>query len=149
MPLSLVNQKTINKVLKLEILVAESKFKMKDLHELISYYSTFVEYYDLKSDPIKNYFIEKIQLLIANKDTIHALCSVNPKLGKTGLASIAEFEIERRDTDQEMVKTSRKSQHNRFNAEELVENKRRHSYKDTKKVRSHEVEMQLKLEDDL
>lgn len=46
---------------------------LQEIQDLIKIYSDMIEYYEYKNDPIKTYFMEKIQIILSNKDTLSLL----------------------------------------------------------------------------
>lgn len=46
---------------------------LQTIQDLTKVYSDLIEYYEAKKDPIKTYFIEKIQIILSNKDTLKIL----------------------------------------------------------------------------
>ena len=124
---------------------------MGELEELVGHYSKFVEFYDRKNQIIKYYFQEKTQILLSNKDVIHALScpSQNLKIHELPSKTFSEIKVERRDTDQDMKSILRKSTYGRFNAEEVLEKRKELSYDKLKEIRAADVQIQLKLENEL
>ena len=141
-----VSNETVLELQRLEKNVSQNKFKVTDLEEIIKIYSTYVEHYEMNKDPISFYFMEKIQLLIANQDTIRALSKIEQVKKGAIPESEEEYQVERRDTIQEMrqmVKDDLKQSRFVFDEKKI---EKRHSINTQKRVRAKEMGFNMKLQ---
>ena len=75
-PLS--DEQYITKLVLLEDDLLNNKYTIKTMQELVSIYTSLIEYYDGIKDPIKTYFMEKIQILLSNKEAMEVLEKTTP-----------------------------------------------------------------------
>lgn len=89
----------------------QKSFKIKFLDKLLSRYKKFVEYYEMISDPICHYFIEKIHLVMQKK------LKFNTQFENQGLQTedIDNMVVKNRDTLTEMKEFARQTTCKRFN----------------------------------
>ena len=76
-PLNDINY--ITNLVLLEEELINGKYTLKTIQDLVSIYTSLIEYYDGIKDPIKTYFMEKIQILLSNKNTLEVLEKTNPE----------------------------------------------------------------------
>lgn len=145
-----VTKESVWQILGLEKKVEARNFKIKDMEDLISIYSSYVENYEMLSDPISMYFMEKIQALVCNQDTIRALSNLEDKKKQKGKnLQVEELEeiVERRDTIQEMRQMVKDDLTNsRFDFDEKTIEKR-HSINTAKRIRAQEQNFNMKFQD--
>mgnify|MGYP003591376427 FL=1 len=75
-PLS--DEQYITKLVLREDDLLNNKYTIKTMQELVSIYTSLIEYYDGIKDPIKTYFMEKIQILLSNKEAMEVLEKTTP-----------------------------------------------------------------------
>ena len=72
------DEQYITKLVLLEDDLLNNKYTIKTMQELVSIYTSLIEYYDGVKDPIKTYFMEKIQILLSNKAAMDVLEKTTP-----------------------------------------------------------------------
>lgn len=59
-----LNEEEVAKLLYLEEQQSTDKHKEKVVAQMTEYYAKLIEYYDIKKDPIKFYFMDKMQKIV-------------------------------------------------------------------------------------
>eukprot|EP01017_Pseudomicrothorax_dubius_P009561 TRINITY_DN13272_c0_g1_i2.p1 TRINITY_DN13272_c0_g1~~TRINITY_DN13272_c0_g1_i2.p1 ORF type:complete len:287 (-),score=72.25 TRINITY_DN13272_c0_g1_i2:120-980(-) len=83
-----------NNLLRLEEQIQNQTFTLETIGELVGLYAIAVEHYDVRKDPIRHYFMEKMQNTIANKQTLKMI------IEKQRLESTKSVARERTDSDE-------------------------------------------------
>ena len=109
-------------------------------------YTKFVEHYDHVRDPIKMYFMEKIQILMSQKDTLRALADMEA-LGVREPEERAKFEVLRQSTIQDMKdEITNNLKESRFDLDSRDQT-RKYSYGTMQRMRRKQVDLQMKLDE--
>ena len=69
----LESEEAIANLITMEEDITNKSASLNTIQELIKIYSDLIEYYEYKNDPMKTYFMEKIQIVLSNKDTLKLL----------------------------------------------------------------------------
>ncbi|CAD8070248.1 unnamed protein product [Paramecium sonneborni] len=71
-------------------------FKVLDkskINTLIQKYAQLVEFYDFQKDPIKNYFLDKIQFVLSRPDTIKSMFQQDPIEEENEIQSLNNLQV--------------------------------------------------------
>lgn len=66
-------EEAISNIVMMEEELINRTGSLQTIQDLTKLYSDLIEYYESKNDPIKTYFMEKIQIVLSNKETLQLL----------------------------------------------------------------------------
>lgn len=139
----LMDAEIVKKVLLLEDLLAKASDNRTISSQLISMYAEMVEYYDHKKDPIKIYFLDKMQNTISNLTKSPKKREAEQYLGKKNVqlnASSVQLALKNLQFDSQKFFEKRNVQRTldyKLNAA-LEENKKNFEYDIPQTVKTHE-----------